>query len=281
MSSLDADGYCIDEPDAVGLRFGIQTPEIAPGRLTMTMPISDWVNPLTGRATVAPLMVLVDTAATTAVFGSRGARWPVTTELALDLRPRWVADGARVGEAVILAEELDVTDRRALASATLKLAGEVCGIATLAAAYVPTVGVSAQRPAESIADRANASLTQLLALGSGTVAGSGLHVHATLPQLSDPMVLNPMGHIQGGVVAAGLELAADAIFDAAAGSGSPFCTGSVRVNFLRPFAAGQSSRYIAAPVRIGSSMAVADVRAVGADGRIAAVARITGYRSAS
>jgi uncharacterized protein (TIGR00369 family) len=52
----------------------------------------------------------------------------------------------------------------------------------------------------------------------------------------------------------------------------------VRVNFLRPFFAGQRSRYEASPVRIGSTTAVADAQAINDDGRAALTARITAYR---
>ncbi|MGZ5363854.1 MAG: PaaI family thioesterase [Mycobacterium sp.] len=55
-------------------------------------------------------------------------------------------------------------------------------------------------------------------------------------------------------------------------------TASVKVNFLRPFYAGNHSRYEASPLRIGRATAVADAQAIGDDGRVALTARVTAYR---
>ena len=55
-------------------------------------------------------------------------------------------------------------------------------------------------------------------------------------------------------------------------------TGSIRVNFLRPFIAGAQSVYEATALRIGRTSAVGDARAVGDDGKVAVIARVTGYR---
>jgi len=55
-------------------------------------------------------------------------------------------------------------------------------------------------------------------------------------------------------------------------------TASIRVNFLRPFVAGAQSVYEATALRIGRTSAIADATAVGADGKAAVIARVTGYR---
>jgi len=50
------------------------------------------------------------------------------------------------------------------------------------------------------------------------------------------------------------------------------------VNFLRQFFAGAESRYVGTPLRIGRRSAVADARAIGSDGKVAIIARLTAYR---
>jgi acyl-coenzyme A thioesterase PaaI-like protein len=66
------------------------------------------------------------------------------------------------------------------------------------------------------------------------------------------------------------------------GQDRPLRTASIRVNFLRPFAAGAKtgaqSLYEAKALRIGRTSAVADATAVDADGKAAVIARVTGYR---
>lgn len=58
----------------------------------------------------------------------------------------------------------------------------------------------------------------------------------------------------------------------------PLRTASIRVNFLRPFLAGSQSRYEGTALRIGKNSAIGDAQAVGDDGKVAILARITGYR---
>jgi len=101
-----------------------------------------------------------------------------------------------------------------------------------------------------------------------------------LRQKPDPMINNLIGIVHGGVSSAGLELVAAAAFNHR--QDRPLRTASIRVNFLRPFAAadktGAQSLYEAKSLRIGRTAAVADATAVGADGKAAVIARVTGYR---
>ncbi len=96
-----------------------------------------------------------------------------------------------------------------------------------------------------------------------------------LRQNPDPFLNNAVGVVNGGVASAGLELAASAVVNT---DGPPMRTASVRVNFLRPFLAGDHSRYEASPLRIGRATAVADAQALAEDGRPALTARVTAYR---
>lgn len=91
------------------------------------------------------------------------------------------------------------------------------------------------------------------------------------------MINNLLGIVHGGVSSAGLELVASAAINSA-GADQPMRTASIRVNFLRPFVAGAQSVYAGTALRVGRSYAVGDARAVGDDGKVAVIARVTGYR---
>jgi acyl-coenzyme A thioesterase PaaI-like protein len=60
----------------------------------------------------------------------------------------------------------------------------------------------------------------------------------------------------------------------------PLNTASLRVNFLRQFCTfpdGPESRYVGTPLRVGRSSAVGEARAIGDDGEVAIIARLTAY----
>jgi uncharacterized protein (TIGR00369 family) len=115
-------------------------------------------------------------------------------------------------------------------------------------------------------------LSDLMAVHVQTV-DDGVRV---LRQRADPILNNEIAVLHGGVAAAGLELTASAAIN---GDRSGFLrTASLRVNFLRPFIAGRSSRYVGTPLRIGRSTAVGDALALGDDGKVAITARVTAYR---
>jgi acyl-coenzyme A thioesterase PaaI-like protein len=79
------------------------------------------------------------------------------------------------------------------------------------------------------------------------------------------------------VAAAGLELAASAAINRNRSDGL-LRTGSLRVNFLRPFFAGGESRYEGTRLRVGRRTAIGDAQALGDDGTVAITARVTAYR---
>jgi acyl-coenzyme A thioesterase PaaI-like protein len=58
----------------------------------------------------------------------------------------------------------------------------------------------------------------------------------------------------------------------------PLTTATLRVNFLRQFFAGDQSRYVGTALRVGRRTGVAESKAVGADGKVAIIARMTAYR---
>lgn len=115
---------------------------------------------------------------------------------------------------------------------------------------------------------ARAGLADLMAIETQAVSGA----KRVLRQHNDPILTNALGIVNGGVASARLELAASAAVNT---GGQPMQTATMRVNFMRPFLAGGSSRYEAAPLRLGRGTAVANAQALGDDGRVAIVARLT------
>jgi uncharacterized protein (TIGR00369 family) len=86
-----------------------------------------------------------------------------------------------------------------------------------------------------------------------------------------------IGIVHGGVSAAALELVASAAVNAGRAE-HPLQTASLRVNYLRQFRAGGESRYEGTALRVGRSSGVADAKAIGDDGKVALLARLTAYR---
>jgi uncharacterized protein (TIGR00369 family) len=99
-----------------------------------------------------------------------------------------------------------------------------------------------------------------------------------LAQCVDPILNNSLGIVNGGVASAGLELVASAAVNNGAVTGGFLRTASVRVNFMRPFFAGERSRYVGTPLRVGRSTAIGDAQAVDDSGKVALTARLTAYR---
>jgi uncharacterized protein (TIGR00369 family) len=107
--------------------------------------------------------------------------------------------------------------------------------------------------------------------------GSGEDGSKVLNQNADPDLNNDIGIVHGGMASAGLELAASAALNPDP-SADLLQTGSLRVNFQRPFLACTTSRYVGTPLRVGRSTGIADAVAIGDDGKVALTARVTAYR---
>jgi uncharacterized protein (TIGR00369 family) len=100
-----------------------------------------------------------------------------------------------------------------------------------------------------------------------------------LVQDSDPVLNNSLGIVHGGISAMALELVGSAAINETRAD-QPLNTASLRVNFLRRFCTspeGPESRYVGTPLRVGRRSAVSEARAIGADGEVAIMARLTAY----
>jgi hypothetical protein len=116
------------------------------------------------------------------------------------------------------------------------------GTATLRAVHVSTGPVGGLAPEETLIKTSATPLADLMAVTTVHEQGSDC--------LSQSMVLNATGVVQGSVAAAGTELVAASAVAEKAGDLN-FRTGSLRVNYLRPFLAGPASRYVATAIHTG------------------------------
>ncbi|WP_293306902.1 PaaI family thioesterase [Mycolicibacterium sp.] len=268
-----------ETPIPVLRRFNVKTLEQDYDDCTVvaSMPLGGMRNPLTGLPSVAGLAILVDDVAGRANFFRRGrGQWTVSSELTVELNPD-AAESllASPDEPVIAsARPLGLAGPPLLAVCTLTHCGAVIGGGTVHTMPVNAGPGGPRRIADDpIAGDLNASLAQLMAVDPLPVE-DGIH---RLHQRTDPMINNLLGIVHGGVSSAGLELVASAAINSA-GADQPMRTASIRVNFLRPFVAGAQSVYAGTALRVGRSYAVGDARAVGDDGKVAVIARVTGYR---
>lgn len=267
-----------ETPPSVLSRFAITTHEQDIERFTVTasMPVGGMLNPFTGQPTLAGLAVLVDDVAGRVNFFRRNpGNWTVSAELTVDFTPGAVASLLAAPHEPVLASAHPVGDRGTpmLSVCTLTHRGTAIGGGTVHT--VELGGASAAPPRrgpDPLVRSAQTTLTELMA-AEPVAAEDGTY---RLRQRPDPMVNNLIGIVHGGVSTAGLELVAAAAINH--GQDRLLQTASIRVNFLRPFTAGAQSTYEATALRVGRTSAVGDARAVGDDGKVAVIARVTGYR---
>lgn len=257
-------------------RLGVETLEDTEHACVATVPVGRLDNPLTGLPTTATLAMAVDHAGGLLNHRRReGDVWTVTSELSLELTPDAAAVIAAEPDLAVraCARPLGVTTASsAVAACDLALGDHQVGIATLRSFYIPApadmqtdwaIGASDGDGFGGLADR--------LAF---QVGDSG--AEPVIFQRPDPALNNTMRIVHGGVTAVGLELVASAAVNAGR-SNAPLITGALRVQYMRPFQAGAQSRYVGAVVRTGRSSAIGEAQAIGDDGAVALMARLSAY----
>lgn len=271
-----SDAYDINIPDGVETRFGIRFLEYneADSTVAMSMPLARMTNPLTQRSTLAPLALLVDDIGTTVGFSCRRGRWPVSGELTMAVSPNALnelagGDGTVVAHGGLVGKPC-ATD--ALARCEIRAGESTIASAFLHTVYVAGDAVVPDRPHETLTKTDKTTLADLLAVCGREPEGDEF----VLGQMSDPMIWNATEHVHGGISATALELVAHGAI-ANARPNNMFRTGSLRVNFLRPLTPGDTCRYAGRVNKVGSRVALADARAIGADGKVAVVAQLTAY----
>ena len=267
-----------ETPASILSRFSITTLEQDFDNHTVvaSMPLGGMRNPLTGQPSIAGLAVLVDDVAGRVNFFRCGrGQWTVSSELTVELNPHAVDSLLASPDEPVIASAWPIG---APGSPMLSLCTLTHRDAVIGSGTVHTVPLSSgpdgpiRRGRDPLTGDRQATLAQLMAVDPLPVTDGTHRLH----QQPDPMINNLIGIVHGGVSSAGLELVASAAINHE--QASPMRTASIRVNFLRPFIAGAQSVYEGTALRIGRSMAVGDARAVGDDGKVAIVARITGYR---
>ncbi|WP_454792952.1 PaaI family thioesterase [Mycolicibacterium lutetiense] len=256
-------------------RMGVQTLEESPDRCVASIPVGDLLNPLTRMPTVAPLAMLVDHIGGLINHLRRSDdEWTVSSELAIELTPNALdlVTAAPQVPVVATARPFGPKGTASLGLCELTHGDQPLGTATVRSFHIHAPGHVVAWPADSAEGTPPATLEDRMSVEVAETGGRT----AVLRQLPDPVINNSIGIVHGGVSAAALELVGCAALGD--GTGVPWRTASLRVNYLRQFRGGNESRYEARALRTGRSSGVADAQAIGDDGAVALVARLTAYR---
>ncbi|SBS75617.1 Phenylacetic acid degradation-related protein [uncultured Mycobacterium sp.] len=267
-----------ETPESVLTRFGIMTLDENFTEFTVvaSMPVGRLVNPFTGMPTVGPLAILVDDVGGRANFYRRGSgQWTVSSELTVELSPDGIDSLQAAPDEPVVASSRPLGPHGAtlLAICTLSHRGSTIGggtVRTVAIAGGPDGPI--QRGPDTLVRTPQTSLADLMSTAPMPTEAAAYR----LAQRPDSIINNLIGIVHGGVSSAGLELVASAAINH--GQAEPLRTASIRVNFLRPFFAGAQSRYEGTALRVGRNSAIGDAQAVGDDGKVSILARVTGYR---
>lgn len=277
-----------ETPIGVVNRFGITTltaefsagTGAGTGELVASMPIGGMTNPFTGQPSIAGLAILVDDVAGRVNFYRTGGdQWTVSSELTVELTPDAYPSLLSEPDEPVIASARGIggIGSPLLSLCDLTHAGTVIGVGTVRTLPLnggPDAPVSGG--ADPLIRTASTTLADLMSVEAVSAGDGSCRLH----QRPDPILNNLIGIVHGGVSGAGLELVAAAAVNL--DRSEPLRTGTIRVNFLRPFAAatdsGAQSFYEGSVLRAGRNTAVADARAIGADGKVAVIARLTAYR---
>lgn len=267
-----------ETPESVLTRFGIVTLEedFTDFTVVASMPVGGMLNPFTGMPTIGSLAVLIDDVAGRANFHRRGSgQWTVSSELTVELSPDGIDSILAAPDEPVVASGTPLGPHGAtlLAIATLTHRGTTIGGGTVRTVAI-TGGPDGPVPRghDHLVRTPQTSLVELMSAETQPPQ-DGTYLLAQRP---DSIINNLIGIVHGGVSSTGLELVASAAINH--GQAEPLRTASIRVNFLRPFFAGERSRYEGTVIRVGRNSAIGDAQAVGDDGKVAIMARVTGYR---
>ncbi|BBZ01588.1 phenylacetic acid degradation protein [Mycolicibacterium chitae] len=266
----------LHEPNTPLGRFGIETLSDAGHRYVATLPAARWTNPHTGRPSLAPLAVLVDYVGGMVNHHRRAPdEWTVSSELALELVPG-AADlvAAAPGSKIVAsARPVGPKGRTCLGTCELTLEQQTIAVGSVRSVHISIPATVATQshsypPADPLR---SGELAELMCVRVGDAGPDD----ALLWQAPSPVLDNSMGVVHGGVAAAGCELVAAAALD---GAGTEPETALLTVSYLRPFRSAATSHYRARVSGAGGRRGVAEVEAIGGDGRTALQARVTAYR---
>lgn len=256
-------------------RFGIVTSEEGPQGCIASIPAGGMLNPLTGSATIAPLAMLVDHIGGLINHHRREpGEWTVSSELSLELAPDALAQIASAPDVPVVGtgRACGCKGPNALGLCEFTHRDSVVATATVRSFYIQAPGHLPPFPDGPTGPLPPGSLADRMAVRVAESGGAA----KVLVQDSDPVLNNSMGIVHGGVSAMALELVGSAAVNDGCAE-QPLNTASLRVNFLRQFRISPESRYVGTALRVGRSSAVAEAQAVGDDGKVAIIARLTAY----
>ncbi|BBY74792.1 phenylacetic acid degradation protein [Mycolicibacterium parafortuitum] len=257
-------------------RFGIETFEESADRCVASIPVAGFRNPVTGAPTIAPMAMLVDHIGGLINHARRGPdQWTVSSELSLEVAPDTAEAIAAADDATVVgvAHPLGGQGICALGACELAIGGRIVATATVRSFYITVPATLASWPTEPGGSLPGPRLCDLMAVSVGETGGAA----TVLVQGDDPVLNNSVGAVHGGVSSMGFELVGSAAVNRDQ-SEPGYRTASLRVNFLRPFHGGGEAHYRARHSHLGRSSGVAEAEAVGRDGRVALIARLTAYR---
>jgi acyl-coenzyme A thioesterase PaaI-like protein len=257
-------------------RFGIVTSEDGPDGVVASIPAGNMFNPLNGAPTIAPLAMLVDHVGGLVNHHRRGeGEWTLSSELSLEVRPDAVDVIAQAPEVPVAATARPFGAKGGVALGLCEFThrGTTLATATVRSFYISVPGHLAEFPFDDpTGPMPPGSLSDRMAV---RVAESGGATKA-LQQLPDPVLNNSLGIVHGGVSAMALELVASAAINAGRDE-QPLRTASLRVNFIRQFRGSPESRYVGTAFRVGRRSGIGEAQAIGPDGEVAILARLTAY----
>ncbi len=259
-------------------RFGIVTSEDGPTGCIASIPAGGMTNPLTGLPTIAPLAMLVDHIGGLLNHHRRESdEWTVSSELSLELAPDALAQIAAVPDFPVIGtgQPCGRKGANALGVCEFTHRDSVVATATVRSFYLEAPGHLTPFPDGPTGPLPPGSLADRMAVRVAESGGSA----KVLVQDSDPVLNNSLGIVHGGVSAMALELVGSAAVNDLR-QDQPLNTASLHVNFIRQFCTSPSStesRYVGTALLVGRSSAVADAQAVGDDGKVAIIARLTAY----
>jgi uncharacterized protein (TIGR00369 family) len=257
-------------------RFGIDTFEEGPNGCVASIPAAGMVNPLSGAVTIAPIAMLVDHVGGLVNHHRRDANeWTVTSELSLEVDPATPEllaarpDEPVRGRATPSGRKSTV----ALALCEFTHGGVTVATATVRSFYIQAPGDLMPFPQGPTGPLPEGTLADRMAVRPAESGGAAM----ALQQMVDPVLNISLGIVHGGVSAMALELVGSAAVNVDA-TDPGFRTASLRINFLRQFRSGAESRYVGTALRVGRRSGLAEAQAVGPDGEVALLARLTAYR---
>jgi uncharacterized protein (TIGR00369 family) len=256
-------------------RFGIVTSEDGPHECVASIPAGGMINPLTGAPTIATLAMLVDHVGGIVNHHRRlPDEWTLTSELSLEVRPDAADVIATAPDMPVAAtaRPFGVKSDVALALCEFTHRETTLATATVRSFYIRTPAHLAEFPEGAMGPLPPGTLSDRMAVRVAESGGAA----RVLMQLPDPVLNNSLGIVHGGVAAMALEMVAAAAVNAGR-EGQPLHTASLRVNFIRPFRSGLESRYAGTALRVGRRSGIGEAQAIGPDGEVAIIARLTAY----